>query len=661
MIRTLLLAFTWISFLACAPAGAQSEQPPLLMVDNFDDGIQNRLGGYYNSFESAPSSAATLVVSNTRRGEGGRSLRIRANRQEEGFCGFWLQFFNFRDPNHGYLDSRSYQYLSFWIRGEQGGENFAVKLADRRWIEAEDSVYVGYIDEFLPGGVTQQWQEVLVPLAQAGSLDLRNLGGVTFDFTEPGQYTIYIDDVCFKTASDVATPTSPKGDLSVVTKKYPKAMWVWSTDALLDDAKARRKLFEFSKRHGVGELWVQLLYEFSPELDLANPPAPDQPPPATRCLIHKQKACRQFLRQAHAAGIQVHALDGYPEYAIKDFHHAPLAVVDAVIEFNQKAPPQERFDGVHFDNEPYLTIGWQDPVQRQAILRDFLDLNAECQRRVRQRSSMQYGVDIPFWWQKKDGETGRYLGEVTYQNRTTAVSYFLIEMLDNLGIMNYRDEAGGADGMIAHGQDLLEYSEKVGGAGIYMGIETFAYEPTEVWFAVGLPRARFSEAVRTTAGDLARFSRLRGQRIRTFDDGLNIHVGVEIPPQPAETQFEEIRSVLVELAQRLGIFSMTDIAQKKSDLAKDAEFAIIADVEWDDFAAKDIRDPSNDKVYPGFKATTIMLPKITFADNTYDDLKAETESGEEFFAKFRCYRGFAIHHYETFRALIPRGKDPCCP
>ena len=56
---------------------------------------------------------------------------------------------------------------------------------------------------------------------------------------------------------------------------------------------------------------------------------------------------------------------------------------NAVIEFNRESAPDQRFDGIHFDNEPYLLLGWEDRTRREQILREFLELNVECQRRVR--------------------------------------------------------------------------------------------------------------------------------------------------------------------------------------------------------------------------------------------------------------------------------------
>ena len=168
------------------------------MVDDFNQGNQNRLDGYYNKFEKTPSSTIVSPALDIFRGESGKSLKINAKKGSKGFCGAWIHLFDFRAETPKFLDVDYYAYLSFWVKGDQGGEKFTVKLADKRWIGLEDSKTIGSIEQFLPGGVTQTWSEVLVPLSAARSLNLNELGGITFDFSYPGEHTIYIDDVAFK-------------------------------------------------------------------------------------------------------------------------------------------------------------------------------------------------------------------------------------------------------------------------------------------------------------------------------------------------------------------------------------------------------------------------------------------------------------------------------
>lgn len=649
----LLLAAT----LGCSFSPRTDAQQPgknVLLVADFDQGIRNHLGGYYNKFERSPSASSTFLSHDVRRGGGGRSLRVSVDRQEEGFCGVWMHLFDFRAPlrDRQYFDSRGYKYLSFWVRGEKGGERFTVKLADEKWVLQEDALPVGDVNEFLRRGVTTQWQEVRIPLERFTLLHKDRLGGVTLDFDTPGKHTVYIDDVAFKTSRRAHIPVTPKSDTTEIAKpQYPRAMWVWSTRDLLLKDQPRADLFEFCRRENINQLWLQLLYAFEPGFDLNTVPTKGLPK-NVKCIVHYRDEFRRFLREAHEKGIAVHVLDGYPEYAQKEFHALPLAIVDAVIDFNNQSQPGERFDGLHFDNEPYLLIGTRDRARYKQILREFLDLNSKCQQKVREKSEMVFGVDIPFFWHDRDPRTGEIVGEVDFNGQTKAASFHCIDILDNVGIMNYRDTADGADGMIAHGMDILEYADQADKAKIYMGIETFSYQPTDVWFAVGLPRELFSKAVEKSARDFAHLSRINGYRTQIFDDGANVHVGIELPPDPSEEEKNNIRAAMVLIAKRFGASAYRDLVPKVDDLRQQLHTGVRHDVEWDNSRDRDIVNTQDKTRYAGVVAVSIMLPKITFAQETYGQITTQVGAAEEFFSRYKSYAGIAIHYYETYRAKM---------
>jgi len=639
---------------SAANAAESADSKSLRVIATFDEGIQNSLGGYFNKFESAPSSASAFATEETFRGGAGRSLKIEAHQKPGGFCGAWMHLFDMKADQKKFFDSRNFAYLSFWVRGEKGGEDFTIKMADETWIGKEDSVPVGSVKQFLPGGITTQWQEVLVPLAKLDRLDRMSMGGVTFDFTNPGDATVYIDDISFKTTPKIATPETRKGDLAAAAggKPLPRAMWVWNTEPVLLDPAYREKMFELCKQENIDLLWVQIHCDYEPKTEIY---AENKPPPAgLRCVLKNTDKLREFLKEAHAAGLKVHALDGFPEYAEKPYHHVPLAAVDAVIAFNKESKPEERYDGIHFDNEPYLIIGWRDWKIREEILKEYLDLNAEIQKRCR-ANGLSYGVDIPFWWQEKDEKTGKVSGLVTYNGVEKPASYHCIDLLDNVGIMNYRDAADGADGIIAHGQDLLKYADAAKKAKVYMGVETFTYQPTTVWFAVGLPRAAFEAALRSKAADFASRSRINGFRTQIFDDGANLHVGIELAPKPTPEQEKKAIETLVEIAKRFGASADPALKDKADPIRMDAEFAVSSDVEWDNAKAKNIKNPAGPE-FAGFTAVSIMLGKITFADEDYGHLQTQLKAAEKAFGKHPSFAGFAIHYYDTYLEKVEQSK-----
>ncbi len=650
------LAILFAFAMLLSPSLVQAQRK-LLPIDDFDGGIQNRLGGYRNTFERAPSSADAMRVPEARYGRYGAGLCITAERLATGFCGYWIHFFDMNAPVRQYVDATDYEFLSFRIKGTLGAEQFTVKLADERQIEKEDAIALGTIDEFLPGGVTTDWQEVLVPLKGDHGLTLDRLGGLTLDFDQPGKATVFVDNVALKSGRAVKIPdvdpnaNAANAEPSTPATRFERALWLWSTETMLDDPTQAEALFAFCATHGISHVWAQLLYDIKEQRE-GNRVV------ESTCSIRREAAFRRFLKHAHIAGVQVHALEGYPEHAQREYHRISLAIVDAVIAFNENHSPQEQFDGIHFDNEPHLLVGWHDPRRREQILFEFLTLNHECQRRVRAASaSLQFGVDIPFWLQDPAEGGTEAIGAVSFNGRRQAASYHLLEMLDNVGVMNYRDTAQGADGLIAHGRDLLEHADRVSKAKVFMGVETFAYTPTDVLFAVGRPRAEFQDAVRSEACDVSKLSRVDGHRLRVFDDGENVHIGIEIADALTLSQRIAIAHTISNLAAAFGVNHISD-AEHGESIQEALRQSLVQAKDWSDVTPLSVRDPATGETHRLVKATAAMLDKITFADENEKRFSSQINAAEEYFSKHKSYAGIAIHHYDSYRDLLESGAKP---
>ena len=94
----------------------------------------------------------------------------------------------------------------------------------------------------------------------------------------------------------------------------------------------------------------------------------------------------------------MNALSGTPEWAARDFHTNALAAVEAVLAFNRAAPVESRFDGLHFDVEPYLLVGYADPLFRKEILTEYLELVAKVLEKVKAEPEFRFGCDVPAWF-----------------------------------------------------------------------------------------------------------------------------------------------------------------------------------------------------------------------------------------------------------------------
>jgi hypothetical protein len=247
---------------------------------------------------------------------------------------------------------------------------------------------------------------------------------------------------------------------------------------------------------------------------------------------------------------------------------------------------------------------------------------------------------------------------VTFDGERKPASYHCIDLLDNVGIMNYRDAADGADGLIAHGIDLLEYADQAQAAKVYMGVETFTYPLIEVWFVLGLPREHFESIVKGDAAAFGRLSRVHGFRTQIFDDGYNLHVGIEMPPNPSPERVEKMLGALTAIAEQYGLSSYPDLASNISANRMDADFGFGADVEWMNPRVRDIEIPGREKPIPGFVATSLMLPKITFADESYAYIREQLQASEAWFGRYKSFAGMAIHFYATYlEKSLEKKKD----
>jgi hypothetical protein len=240
--------------------------------------------------------------------------------------------------------------------------------------------------------------------------------------------------------------------------KTSRALWVWDSAPLLMDTAARQRFLDFCREREVDTAWLQVTRRLPGETRLEH-----------------EEGWRDLLHDAHRDGLTIHALDGDPAFVLRERHYIVLNLVDTIIRFNRAAPPDQRFDGIHLDNEPYLLAGWDLAEIRERVVAEYLELNARVQRAVRAEGGLEYGVDIPFW----------SMGDATFEGVRKPVAFHLLDLVDNVGIMDYRNMAGGDDGIIAHARALLEYGDRTK-ARVFVGVETSSVE------SVGLPKLTFA-------------------------------------------------------------------------------------------------------------------------------------------------------------------------
>ncbi|OXM82844.1 hypothetical protein [Paenibacillus rigui] len=138
----------------------------------------------------------------------------------------------------------------------------------------------------------------------------------------------------------------------------------------------------------------------------------------------------QFIRKAHAMGIQVEALGGAPNWVLPEYNKKLYVFIDWVKRYNNAVQPEERFSGIHLDVEPYVLPEWGQDSDTTIGL--WMDTVSGFQEEVKSDSSLQVGMDMPVWleyFQVGDGQGGR-----------TTLSDWFIRRMDEVTLMAYRDQ-----------------------------------------------------------------------------------------------------------------------------------------------------------------------------------------------------------------------------
>ncbi len=176
-----------------------------LLVDDFEEGTRNKLGGNSNVYVQEPSRILALRVKEKDLAHSGAGvLMLKFYKKAKGGpsdSGGWCGYYTLLGPGKRFLDAAGYQQLTFWVKGTTGEENFVVGIADEHWNEVGDSVKSEPIGQYLPSGkLTTEWQKAEVPL-DAFLVDLQKLASLALCFEGSvlpggeGKGTIYVDDL----------------------------------------------------------------------------------------------------------------------------------------------------------------------------------------------------------------------------------------------------------------------------------------------------------------------------------------------------------------------------------------------------------------------------------------------------------------------------------
>ena len=438
------------------------------------------------------------------------SLAFRFVRESGTFAGFWIHLFDFsrQQKDRVYLDARGVEWLTFEVRSD-GPEVVPLRLqiADATLEARQDSAPLDDLGAFLAAGqVTPHWQRAWVPLAllvRHPGLARQALAGLVFAVDPDSRSTrkgaVFFRNIAFtrvqgQLASALtevgpvfsakpspakpspAQPTSAEptplngqkagpesGDQGLATRTPGArlAFWLWQTRTILasDTEMARLEAFVAAGRYT--DIFAQVPYHVGGANAETVPPSLHH---HSRSNGFDEAGLARLTTRLARLGVRVYALDGAPELALTSNHGQVLALMSALADYQQRVPPEARLFGVRLDIEPYLLPTWQG-ARRETILGEYRALLRKI-RPVAHGAGLVVGIDLPFWFDAR-GEDGQWAAPL---DGGPALEPLLAEV-DDLGVMDYRTAAFGADGVLAHGAGELAAGDRLGKP-VFIGLET---------------------------------------------------------------------------------------------------------------------------------------------------------------------------------------------
>ncbi|TVY03106.1 hypothetical protein [Cohnella terricola] len=209
------------------------------------------------------------------------------------------------------------------------------------------------------------------------------------------------------------------------------ATWVWDTTTLTKD---KGQMLAFAEEQGVNVIFLHIDREskdFEPY--------------------------RDFVEEAHGLGIEVEALGGDPSWGLTGHLQEIDSFIRWMEDYHSAVGEQAEFDGIHMDIEPYLLKEWER--DREDVVRQWMENVEYLVNRIRRDTSLRVSADLPFWIHKIPARANGNLGA------------WMIERLDCVVLMNYRNFAVGENGIIDNALPMIREGTRAGKP-VIVGLET---------------------------------------------------------------------------------------------------------------------------------------------------------------------------------------------
>jgi hypothetical protein len=193
-------------------------------------------------------------------------------------------------------------------------------------------------------------------------------------------------------------------------------MWVWLESAYSTD-EARQKLVRFCVEHQINHLDVYVTM------------CGDKEKP----IVQNAEALRNLIVLAGMHNITTAALRGNPEMFFWQNDEQALWELRAIIAFYETLPPDNLFEGIKYDVEPYRTKEWEAGGEsRKKVMFDYLTFLRKARDLLhKEEPCLWLAADTPFWWDKD-----AFVME--FEGKTKRFSEHVQDLTDFIVVMSYR-------------------------------------------------------------------------------------------------------------------------------------------------------------------------------------------------------------------------------
>ncbi len=192
----------------------------------------------------------------------------------------------------------------------------------------------------------------------------------------------------------------------------------------------------------------------------------------------------EYITEAQAHGIAVHALAGSPEWGTASHRHVNERLIDFASTYNNEHP-EALLAGIHFDIAIYESHGFAG--KENVYLREYLDTMVRIVKKMNTiatngEQSLRLGITIPAWF---DGNHGA-IKKISWQGEEKFVFNHLAKIVNQYEntyiVVKVHDESPqGTDDSIAEAQDEITFvAEYASRLTIYIEIATQDVQPSTI-------------------------------------------------------------------------------------------------------------------------------------------------------------------------------------